>query len=394
MDAIRVLIAEDETAVRGALADLVGSAPDMEVVGAAADADEAIAIALETFPDVALLDVKMPGGGGPRAAKEIRRGSPGTRVVALSAYDDRSTVVDMLRAGVAGYVVKGVPGGEIVDAIRRAVRGQGVLSVEVTADVIHELVAHLERSERLTDELRELDRVKSELIQVLAHELFTPLTTIHGFALTVGERGEDLAPEDIRDLADGVERASSRLKRLVGNLRAAAQLDREGVEIATRPSRPVELVDRAAADFGNEPRIRVDGAVRSEAHRVWADADLASHAVAIVMENALDLSPPEAAVDVGVRVAGPTDLEVTIADRGPGLAREARDRVFNAFWQAEDSMTRSHEGLGIGLFLARRIMRALGGDITVEEREGGGSVFCLRFAALGAEEHSGPSRRV
>ncbi len=386
MDAIRVLIAEDEAAVRGALADLVGSAPDMEVVGAAADADEAITIALDTSPDVALLDVKMPGGGGPRAAREIRRGSPGTRVVALSAYDDRSTVVDMLRAGVAGYVVKGVPGGEIVDAIRRAVRGQGVLSVEVTADVIHELVAHLERSERLTDELRELDRVKSELIQVLAHELFTPLTTIHGFALTVGERGENLAPEDVRALADGVERASGRLKRLVGNLRAAAQLDREGVEVATRPSRPAELIDRAAADFSSDSRLSIDDSLRSLSHRVWADADLASHAIAIVMENALDLSPPDAAVEIGVRMIGPTDLDITVADRGPGLSAEEREKVFDAFWQAEDSMTRSHEGLGIGLFLARRIMRALGGDLAAEEREGGGSVFYLRFATLGSDE--------
>ncbi len=386
MDAIRVLIAEDEAAVRGALADLVGSAPDMEVVGAAADADEAIAMALDTLPDVALLDVKMPSGGGPRAAKVIRRESPGTRVVALSAYDDRSTVVDMLRAGVAGYVVKGVPGGEIVDAIRRAVRGQGVLSVEVTADVIHELVAHLERSERLADELRELDRVKSELIQVLAHELFTPLTTIHGFALTVGERGDQLSPEDFRDLAGGVERASGRLKRLVGNLRAAAQLDREGVEITTRPSKPVELIERAVSDFGAEPRIRVDRGADTNANGVWADAELASHAIAIVLENALDLSPPDAPVDVGARVVSPTDLEVTIADRGPGLSEEARERAFDAFWQAEDSMTRSHEGLGIGLFLAKRIMRALGGDVSVEAREGGGSVFCLRFAALGSEQ--------
>ena len=73
MDRIKVLIAEDEDAVREALADLVSSDPGMDVVGTARDADEAIEVANREHPDVALIDVKMPAGGCPRAAREIRR---------------------------------------------------------------------------------------------------------------------------------------------------------------------------------------------------------------------------------------------------------------------------------------------------------------------------------
>ena len=83
---IRVLIAEDEPAVRSALADLLASDPAVDVVGMGADADEAIALARETLPDVALVDVKMPAGGGPRAARGVHEVSPYTRVIALSAY--------------------------------------------------------------------------------------------------------------------------------------------------------------------------------------------------------------------------------------------------------------------------------------------------------------------
>jgi signal transduction histidine kinase len=381
VEGIRVVIAEDEAAVRDALADLVDSAPDMQVVGVASDADGAIELSLAKRPDIALLDVKMPGGGGPRAAREIRAGSPETRVIALSAYDDRSTVVDMLRAGVTGYIVKGVPGTEIVESLRRAVRGQGVLSVDVTADVIHELVAHLERSERLAADLRQLDRMKSELIQVLAHELFTPITTIQGFAITVSEHRDALAADDVRELAAGVERASRRLRRLVGNLRAAAQLDREGVELGTRPVRLGDILDRTGSEFESGAPLQAvaDDAVRGQL--AWADIELATRALSIVVENALDFSASSDRVELAVADAGPGEVAISVSDRGPGVPAEMRDQIFDAFTQAEDSMTRRHQGLGIGLFLARRIMHALGGEIGAAEREGGGSVFTLTFVA-------------
>jgi DNA-binding NarL/FixJ family response regulator len=201
MSTIRVLVADDEEAVRMALSELVGSDPDMDVVAQATDADEAIAAALETHPDVALIDVKMPGGGGPRAAREIVATSPGTRVVALSAYEDRRTVLDMLRAGVVGYLVKGTPATEILRTIRRTMKGEGSLSVEITADVIRELAELLERSELLTQQLQELDRTKSDLIQLMSHELFTPVTTIQGFAMTVAEHGDRLSVDEIREAA-------------------------------------------------------------------------------------------------------------------------------------------------------------------------------------------------
>ncbi|MFB3738092.1 MAG: response regulator, partial [Candidatus Velamenicoccus archaeovorus] len=235
MERIRVLIADDEAAVREAMADLVATDPLLEVVGTAGDAQEAISLARECKPDVALVDVKMPAGGGRRAAREILKESPQTHVVALSVYDDRATVLDMLRAGVVGYIVKGTSAEEILYTIRRSMRGQGSLSAEVTGDVIRELAASLERSEALARELEELDRTKSELIQILSHELFTPITTIQGFALTIAEHGDRLSPEDVRDLAEGVARANDRLKRLIGNLSAAAQLDRESLELPTRP---------------------------------------------------------------------------------------------------------------------------------------------------------------
>ena len=86
---VRVLIADDDATMRGALGDLLSGEPGYEVVGLAADPQSAIELAGTHRPDVAILDVKMPGGGGVRAAEGIRAASPGTRIVALSAWDDR-----------------------------------------------------------------------------------------------------------------------------------------------------------------------------------------------------------------------------------------------------------------------------------------------------------------
>jgi DNA-binding NarL/FixJ family response regulator len=120
MDRVRVLVADDDYDARGLLQVYVQGEPELDLVGAAADADGAIELAREHRPDTALLDVNMPGGGGVRAAREIRRISPETSIIAVSALDDRNTVLDMLEAGAISYLVKGATREQIIDTVRRA----------------------------------------------------------------------------------------------------------------------------------------------------------------------------------------------------------------------------------------------------------------------------------
>ena len=108
---IRVLIADDEPALRGALAELLAHEDERGRSSARpATPTRPSSSPHANTPDVALVDVKMPAGGGPRAAREIIRVSPATRVIALSAFEDRPTVLEMLRAGAVGYLVKGTAG--------------------------------------------------------------------------------------------------------------------------------------------------------------------------------------------------------------------------------------------------------------------------------------------
>jgi EAL domain-containing protein (putative c-di-GMP-specific phosphodiesterase class I)/DNA-binding NarL/FixJ family response regulator len=141
--AARVLIADDDANVRDALRELLESEDGIDVVAVADDAGTAIDAAARARPDVAILDVKMPGGGGPVAARGILMASPATRIVALSAYGDRASILEMLRAGAMAYVVKGSMADEVTQTIQRVLLGESAFSADVAATVVRELTDQL-----------------------------------------------------------------------------------------------------------------------------------------------------------------------------------------------------------------------------------------------------------
>jgi len=119
-DPINVLVADDEETVVDVLRALIGSDPSLHFVGAAHNAEDAIELTVRERPDVVLLDVRMPGGGGLRATREITKRCAPTKVVALSAHEDADTVIGMISAGASGYVPKGDPTDKILRTIHRA----------------------------------------------------------------------------------------------------------------------------------------------------------------------------------------------------------------------------------------------------------------------------------
>ena len=176
---IRVLVAEDEPIVRRAIVDVIAAFPTMRVVAVTADAEEAIAAALTELPDVAVLDVRMPGGGGAYAAREIVARSPQTRIVALSAHEDRESVASMLRAGALGYVVKGGGIDELVEAIQRAARGLASLSGAVASGVSVELDEQIgDRERRAQEELERIAAVREALAPAALRPVFQPIVDL------------------------------------------------------------------------------------------------------------------------------------------------------------------------------------------------------------------------
>jgi DNA-binding NarL/FixJ family response regulator len=135
---IRVLIADDHAILREGVRALLAAAPDIEVVGEAADGRAAVEGCRTLGPDVVLMDIAMPGLGGIEAAIEIRKEGLRTRVLVLSQYEDREYVRRLLKAGVAGYVLKKSAGSELANAIRAVHRGGLVLDPEVARAAMEE----------------------------------------------------------------------------------------------------------------------------------------------------------------------------------------------------------------------------------------------------------------
>ncbi len=137
----RILIADDHGIVRGGLRLLLDRQPDLDVVGEAADGAEAVRLALELRPDLAILDVSMPKLTGLQAAREIKAHAPEIDVLVLSMHDDERYVFEALKAGASGYVLKREADQDLVDAVRSIGRGEPFLTNAATETLVREWMA-------------------------------------------------------------------------------------------------------------------------------------------------------------------------------------------------------------------------------------------------------------
>jgi DNA-binding NarL/FixJ family response regulator len=128
---IRVLLADDQRVVRDGLVLLLGLLPRVEVVGTAADGEEAVQRAVALRPDVVLMDLRMPRCDGVEATRRLREQAPQTRVIVLTTYADDRSVLDALRAGARGYLTKDAGAAEISQALEQVVGGQAVIDPAV-----------------------------------------------------------------------------------------------------------------------------------------------------------------------------------------------------------------------------------------------------------------------
>lgn len=131
---IRLLLADDQALVRGALSALLGLEPDLEVVAEVGSGDAVVPAVLEHRPEVALLDVEMPGMDGIAATDELRRTAPGTRVLIVTTFGRPGYLRRALQAGASGFVVKDTPAAQLADAVRRVHAGLRVVDPALATD--------------------------------------------------------------------------------------------------------------------------------------------------------------------------------------------------------------------------------------------------------------------
>jgi two-component system NarL family response regulator len=162
----RVLLVEDHRMVREALSEVLARVPDIEVIGEAGNAQDALSQAALLKPDVVVLDIRLPDLNGIEVAARLRDAGSSAKVVALSAFADKRFVTAMLRSGASAYVTKSAAGTELVRAIRAVAAGQGYFSPEIAGALASEV-----RERPLAGEAPPLGRREREVLRLIADGL-------------------------------------------------------------------------------------------------------------------------------------------------------------------------------------------------------------------------------
>jgi DNA-binding NarL/FixJ family response regulator len=150
-DSIRVLIADDDPLVRVGLSLVLGAAPEVEIVGEAADGSEAVEMVRGLRPDVVLMDVRMPRMDGLAATEELRRDGPEPAIIVLTTFDTDENLLGALRLGANGFLLKDIAPTEILNAVRRAAAGESILAPAVVPRLIEYAVGRTVRGDGADD---------------------------------------------------------------------------------------------------------------------------------------------------------------------------------------------------------------------------------------------------
>jgi two-component system response regulator DesR len=170
---IRVLIAEDQAMVRGALASLLELEPDIEVVAQVARGDEVVAAATAAKPDIALLDIEMPGATGLQAAERLRATEAGVRILILTTFGRPGYLRTAMEHGASGFLLKDAPASELANAIRRAVAGERIVDPGLAAAALSQGESPLTPRER---EVLEASRRHATVAELAAALYLSPGT--------------------------------------------------------------------------------------------------------------------------------------------------------------------------------------------------------------------------
>lgn len=284
----------------------------------------------------------------------------------------------------------------MVLAQRRA--GRPGLSTDdlAVAEGIGSLASLCLENARLTSELERVEHIKADFVATISHELRTPLNIILGYVSLLLEGDFGPLSDEQSSALTHVDRSAHALLELIQSMLDLSRLEREGLPVAHGE---IVVADLLAELVRDGERLPHGAQVELHSH---ADDDLLIRSdpgkLRIVLKslisNAIKFTA-RGAVDLRARACG-DGVEISVADTGIGIPRDAWERIFEPFTQLGEASTRAHGGVGMGLHVARRLTELLGGTIAVKSRVGAGSTFQVWIPAANptAEHGAAPLARV
>ena len=337
-----------------------------------------------------LVEAVLVLAGGSPALDRVRQGV-GLRAWVSAMLLGMAPVVTVVAQTSLGLVpVLGLTTAAVYLACRGAIRADRERArAEAAADQARAAAAEqarlVEGEQALIRQLQESDRLKRDLLATVSHELKTPLTVILGTLGTLSRRGAALEVAERREFVDMAIRQGTRLKELIEQLLLAARFEQSSREPPERPLVDAAALARdalAAAQVAHPGRELV--LVAREALPVLAAPDAVLQVLGNLLDNAAKYAPDLGPVRLEAARYGPLAV-LAVEDTGPGVPPGDRERVFERFTQLDSGATRRAGGVGLGLYIARRLAHDLGGELVATDPTppAGGARFELRLPLAG-----------
>jgi PAS domain S-box-containing protein len=225
---------------------------------------------------------------------------------------------------------------------------------------------------------RRLDQEKNDFVATISHELRTPMAAVYGAAETLLRRADEITPEQSRQLVEMIAAQASRLSQITEEVLLTNQLDRGELRVEHEPVDVADVVRRTIEAMESqltEP-VEIDVDVSPELGAASADPDRIQQ----VMVNLLDNAVKYGGSPVRVRVESVDGhVRISVADSGPGIAADDRERIFEKFYRSDPQHARVPSGTGLGLYISRELVRRMGGRLDVTSAPGSGATFVVEL---------------
>lgn len=240
--------------------------------------------------------------------------------------------------------------------------------------VVVENARVLAKEQEAVHRLTELDTMKTDFIAITSHELRTPLTVIRGFIQTLRRSDVDFSPDQRQNYLEVIDRQTTRLHQIVEDLLFVARIESGAIDLQHSSVNPKQLleevIEEGFSDRSGQFVIEGDGA------GLITDRDRLKRVCSNLIENALKFSPEGSVISLTLRDT-PDHLQILVRDSGVGIPKEELERIFDRFHQVGGSLRRESQGFGLGLYVVRRIVEAIGGTIDVTSAAGAGTTFTI-----------------
>ncbi len=327
---------------------------------------------------VIITDMVMPTLDGMQIIKFVREHAPLTNVIVMTGYSKNYSYTDVIKAGASDFIEKPFPQDELIAKLSRILREKSIFE-----KLRQEIDSHKKTSSALLiakNAAEKANEIKSSFINTISHEFLTPMNGIMGFSEILGGTELDSRQKDFLEM---IRTSSDRLMLLINQLLDFSRLESRRKNKTTHFFSLKQVLESVLATFqekAKNKRIMLEFSINETVPTgLSGDPEILKRLLHDLTDNALKFTEHgRIKIKVQIQEIQPDNfilLHFSVKDSGCGIPADKQETIFEAFTQAENYLTRSHEGAGLGLAVCRKLTNQLGGDIWLKSKIHQGSSF-------------------